>query len=40
VEARANRWPRDFFQETNGASDDQPLERGGQGVFEVREGLR
>ncbi len=40
VETRANRWPGDFFQETYGASDDQPLERGHQGVLEVREALR
>lgn len=40
IEARANAWPEDFFQETYGALADQPLERGNQGAFEVREVLR
>lgn len=40
VEARANTWPEDFFQETYGAFADQPLERRNQGVFEDREVLR
>ncbi|MBV9269383.1 MAG: hypothetical protein JO061_24655 [Acidobacteriaceae bacterium] len=37
VQASANGWPEDFFQETYGAFADQPLERGNQGEFEARE---
>jgi len=40
VEAHANTWPEDFFQETYGAFTDHPLERGNQKVFEPREVLR
>jgi len=33
-------WPKGFFDETYGASADEPIERGGQGEFEGREALR
>ncbi|MBV9303036.1 MAG: hypothetical protein JOY62_09005 [Acidobacteriaceae bacterium] len=39
LEARANKWPEDFFQETYGAL-AQPIERGSQGAFDDREVLR
>lgn len=40
VEAGANTWPEDFFNETYGALAESPIERGTQGAFEDREALR
>lgn len=40
VEARANTWPEDFFEETYGAFVQHPIERGSQGEFDDREVLR
>lgn len=40
VEARANIWPEDFFQETYGALRQHPIERESQGAFDDREVLR
>jgi len=40
VDARANRWPDDFFQETYGAFADNPIERGTEAALEDREVLR
>jgi hypothetical protein len=36
---RSERWPEGFFERTAGAWQGDPLERGNQGVYEVRESL-
>jgi hypothetical protein len=34
-----NNWPDDFFQKTYGCLKDDPIERGNQGDFPIREDL-